>query len=548
MPRRPPPGLRPVRYGYAPPSVEKLLGALPVVAEFCRRLDLQGIVDRACPVREVARVTHGEVIEALVANRLTSPRPLLRVQDWARQWAVQEVFGIAADALNDDRIGRALDAIAPGLDQIVGSVGARAIATFGIDVARLHWDMTSISLYGAYEDPEAGFAQPRWGRPKDRRPDLKQVQTGLAVSGDGGIPVWHRAYDGGAGEVAQVVGAMEGLKALAGQHKLLLIGDSKLLSRGNIQAMNTARISFIAPAAKTYLPAAQLRALDVQAAIPVDYLAERDHGAPPEQRGGYRVVEGGITLKATRKTEADLRVRCVFVWSSARAQAAARSRAKKLDRATEDLERLRRGLGGVHYRTPARVAERVATIAATRKVTAFLRAETGTDPANGKPTLGWWFDQAALDREAATDGWYGLLTNLAVEQADAAEVLRRYKGQEVIERRYGAFKGPLGVAPMFLKTNRRIAALISVICLALLVFCLVERAVRQAIAPAIELAGLYLGRPATPTGRLIFEALAWLRLNPARGHDPPTVPIPPPLQAKLLELLKVNPTRPRWAS
>src|SRR6266568_3505344 len=38
--RCPPPGLRPVRYAYAPPSVEKLLGSLPVVAELCRRLDV----------------------------------------------------------------------------------------------------------------------------------------------------------------------------------------------------------------------------------------------------------------------------------------------------------------------------------------------------------------------------------------------------------------------------------------------------------------------------------------------------------------------------
>src|SRR6266540_873948 len=186
--RRPPPGLRPVRYAYAPPSVERLLGALPVVAGLCRRLDLAGIVDRACPVREVARVTHGQVVEALVANRLSSPRPLLRVQDWAAEWAVEEVFRIPPDALNDDRIGRALDAIAPELDQVVGSVRARAITAFGIDVARLHWDMTSVSLYGAYDEVQAGFAQPRWGKPKDRRPDLKQVQAGLAVSGDGGVP------------------------------------------------------------------------------------------------------------------------------------------------------------------------------------------------------------------------------------------------------------------------------------------------------------------------------------------------------------------------
>jgi transposase len=548
--RRPPPGLRPVRYAYAPPSVEKLLGSLPVVAEFCRRLDVAGIVDRACPMRaEVARVTHGQVIEALVANRLTSPRPLWRVADWAGEWAVEEVFGIAADALNDDRIGRALDAMAPQLDLVIGSVGARAIQVFGIDVARLHWDMTSISLYGVYDEAEAGFATPKWGKPKDRRPDLKQVQTGLAVSGDGGVPVWHRAFDGGAGEVAQVVGAMEGLKALAGARKVLLVGDSKLISRGNILAMTTAKVAFIAPASKTYLPAEHLRALDPEAASPVEYLAERDRDLPPERRGSYRVVEGGITLRAKRKAEQDLAVRCVLVWSSARAQAAATSRAKKLDRARADLQRVQRGLGSRHYRTAEQVHRRVQAIARQRKVTtALLRAEVGTDPTSGKPALSWWFDQAGLDAEAATDGWYGLLTNLTVEQADAAEVLRRYKGQEVVERRYGAFKGPLGVTPMFLKDNRRIAALITVICLALLVFCLVERAVRKAIAPAVELAGLYVGRPAKPTGRLVFEALAGLRLNPARGHDPPTIPTPPPLQARLLELLKVDPTRPRWAS
>ena len=34
-----------IRYG--PLSVEKALGALPVIAELCRRLDICGIVDRA---------------------------------------------------------------------------------------------------------------------------------------------------------------------------------------------------------------------------------------------------------------------------------------------------------------------------------------------------------------------------------------------------------------------------------------------------------------------------------------------------------------------
>ena len=234
-------------------------------------------MDRACPVREVATLTHGQVIEVLVANRLTSPTPLRRVEDWAGAWAVPEVFGIAPEALNDDRIGRALDAIAPKLDAIVGSVGARAIAAFGLEVARLHWDMTSISLYGAYDQPEEGFVAPRFGHPKDRRPDLKQVQTGLAVSGDGGVPVWHRAYDGGAGEVAQVAGAMRALRKLAGPAALPAGGrlQAGLLRqparhhgrRGGLHRPGRPRPT---------CPPRCWPPWTSQAAAPVDYLAERD--------------------------------------------------------------------------------------------------------------------------------------------------------------------------------------------------------------------------------------------------------------------------------
>src|SRR6266545_2808735 len=512
-----------LRAQFGAPSVDKALGALPVIADLCRRLDLAGIIDRACPVREVALVTHGQVIEALVANRLTSPTPLVHVEQWASQWAVQEVWGIDPHVLNDDRIGRALDAVAPQLDQIVGSVGARAIGVFGLEVARLHWDLTSISLYGAYPDPDDGFPTPRYGHPKDRRPDLKQVQTGLAVTGDqdGGVPIFHRAYDGGAGEVAQVIGAMTALKKLAGRKRLLLVGDSKLVSYPNLRAMIAAKVGFIAPASKTYVPAQTFAALDPQAATPVDYVAARDQHKPPERRGSWRVIEDTMTLAGKAKRDPVLSLRRVLVWSSARAQAAQTNRARKLQRARDDLGRLERGLVGI------------------------LKAEVATDPTTGKPTLSWHFDQAALDALAATDGWYALLTNLDPAEADAAEILRRYKGQEVVERRYGSFKGPLAVAPMFLKDNRRIAALITVICLALLIFCLVERQVRQAIAPAQKLDGLWAHRPAKPTGRLIFTALARLRLTPASGTDPPIIPQPPPLQAHILELLKVDATRPR---
>jgi hypothetical protein len=93
--------------------------------------------------------------------------------------------------------------------------------------------------------------------------------------------------------------------------------------------------------------------------------------------------------------------------SSARADAAVTARAKQLDRARDDLQRLTRGLGSRHYPDPEAVTARLAAIVRSRRVASLLRAEVGTDQATGKPTLAWWFDQAALAAEAATDGWYG---------------------------------------------------------------------------------------------------------------------------------------------
>lgn len=518
------------------------MGALPVVAAFERRLDIAGTIDRLCPVRDVAIATHGQVIEALVANRLTSPAPLVHVEDWARAFAVSEVFGIDADTLNDDRVGRALDAIAAHLDEIVGSVGARAITAFGIDVSRLHWDMTSISLVGDYDSPEAGFIAPSYGKPKDRRVDRKQVQVGLAVSGDGGIPVFHRAYDGKAGEINQVVAAMESLRKMAGEKTFLLVGDSKLVSYTNLSAVAAAGVTFVAPASKAYVGAGVLAACDKSLASAVAYVPER-HTArtTPGEAPVYLVYEDTMAVAGPRKADPVLDLRRVYVWSSGNAQAAVANRTRKCDRASEDLAKITRGLGGRYYASEAQVRAKVEAIARDRRVGAYLRFEIGVGP-NDRPTFVWHFDQAAIDAEAATDGWYALLTNLSVDEATAADVLIRYKGQEVVERRYGDFKGPLAVSPMLLKSNRRIEALITVICLALLVFCLVERAVRLAISPAVTMIGLYPERRAMkPTGRLVFAALAGMRLIPATATSPALIPQPSDIQLHLLRLLEVDP-------
>jgi hypothetical protein len=72
--------------------VSKRLGALPVAAEFLRRLDVAGIVDGLRPPGLRADVTHGRVIEVVVANRLAAPASLFRVEDGA--YSCEAVMGL----------------------------------------------------------------------------------------------------------------------------------------------------------------------------------------------------------------------------------------------------------------------------------------------------------------------------------------------------------------------------------------------------------------------------------------------------------------------
>jgi hypothetical protein len=525
-------------------AVEKRLGSLPVIADFCRRIDIAGIIDQACPIRDLAYATHGQVIEVLIANRLTSPVAMVRIADWARSWAVPEVFGVSADLLDDDRLGRALDAVAEQSERIIGSVGAAAIEAFGIDVTRLHWDMTSISLYGSYVDSDPAYPAPAYGHPKDRRSDLQQIQAGIAVSGDGGIPVWHRAYDGGAGEVAQVVDAMGWLKMLAGPRGFLLVGDSKLISYGNVTAMSDGAVTFIAPLAAARVPAGLFAGLDRGAATVVDYIAERDGDKPFWDRCRYRVTEDVMRMPGRRKRDPVHQLRRILVHSTANQQAAGKARRRQLDAARTDLDTLVRTAGTRYHPTIAAVTAKAAEITRRRRVTGYPQTSITTGP-DGKPVFSWSYDQTAIDADAAADGWYALLTNLPAD-IDAGEVLHRYKEQPTVERRYSTIKGPLAVAPIFLQNNRRIAALITVICLALLIFCLIEREVRTQLAPDTDMSGFYTdGRAVPPTGRLILQALGELRLVPAHNGKPPKIPQPGYLQAKLLALLNVDPTQPR---
>jgi hypothetical protein len=58
-------------------GVRRDVGALLIVADLLERLDLQRTVDRHVPQRGTAMLSCGEVITALIANRMCGPLPAL---------------------------------------------------------------------------------------------------------------------------------------------------------------------------------------------------------------------------------------------------------------------------------------------------------------------------------------------------------------------------------------------------------------------------------------------------------------------------------------
>ena len=177
---------------------------------------------------------------------------------------------------------------------------------------------------------------------------------------------------------------MTALKKIAGPRAFLLIGDSKLVSYDNVAAVTGQGCTFLAPAAKTYVKAAELAACDLARATQVSYTAQRDERKDPGRRGRWHVLEDGRPFQirnAKRKKDPPITLRRIFVHSSARASGAAASRAKKLARARDDPGRLVRGLGGRFYPDEKTVTERLQQIAAARKAGPYLRYTVSTTPA-----------------------------------------------------------------------------------------------------------------------------------------------------------------------
>jgi hypothetical protein len=508
------------------------IGALLLAAHFLRELDLVGVVDRALPRSPRSVLSVGEVAAALIASRLCSPSPLYDVAGWASGVAVHELLGIPAALLNDDRLGRALETFALHSESIRGVLATRAIERFGLDAGRLHVDLTTLRVAGAYED--SALVAKGWGSDRHVR---RQVRALQAATPDG-VSVYWRPDPGNASELALVGRSLARLAKLTGPAGLVVC-DSACGNPKTLAQIHDAGLRFVVPLRASSGFAEKFRdEIGHDALRPLRYTAAREARLAPEKRTRYRggLAEWTLTCPETGR---QLPVRVAWIHSSEEGREVAAARERALAKAEAELERVKRGLGGRYYPTRKHVQAKVNRIVSPN-IENLLIVRTGTR--NGKPTLTWERDHPAIATAAATDGIYPLATNQP-GRLTALTVLRQYKDQQIVERRHRDAKHTLKVRPIFLHNDDRIHALISIVGLALLIFGLIETQTRHALADHERLPGLLPeGRSAVPTGANILAAFQCLGLT----YTPAGIRLDrlTHTQRRILQLLQI---RPPWA-
>src|SRR5260221_3892223 len=137
-----------------PPGTRRHVGPLLIVAHYLRALGVAGIIDAALPRRGRALAGHGEIAAVLAASRLCSPAPLYDIAGWASSAAVAELLGIPAALLNDDRLGRSLEALAKVAEDVRGQLMLTAVRRFPAPHAsRLRLGLTAVRFAGRYPGP-----------------------------------------------------------------------------------------------------------------------------------------------------------------------------------------------------------------------------------------------------------------------------------------------------------------------------------------------------------------------------------------------------------
>ncbi len=503
----------------------RMIGPLVLTTPVLQRLGFRETVNRYCPIAEQADMDHGLVAELVTQSRLSDPGALYDLVGWAQRFALPDLYPEVerAEQLNDDRAGRMLDAIYDQRALIWGDLVANAARFYQLDLHRLHADTMAMTFAGLFADQpevegvphlEPGYnPQGEW---------VQQLKLFALVAGDGGLPVWFDALDGGTGDsttYAPQFAAFCAHTRLANflpLEEIILIGDGKMPTAGNQLTWLRLGLGYIGPVTMQDHHRQTLRELLAvgQTWEELPYVAQRDADKGPQERTVYRGLGHTVEVTDPEDPTRTWSVRHLYVHSSTLASREATRRQKEMQAIEAELQRIQGLVNKYDYKTPEIIIQRVQKKAfKKRRAQKYFTLEAVGHPDRPEAPLELRYsvDREQAQQDAELEGVYLLVAGGKAATLSDADILAEWKGQHKVERCFRLVNQVFLVAPLFVKTPQRIAALVFLIMVGALVAGLIERQVRRVVAKLQQpIKGLMPeGRDTLrPTAQRLFKAFA----------------------------------------
>jgi transposase len=497
------------------------VGAVPLLNHYFQRLRLAELLRQQLPADDVRQTISTErTVLLLVRNILLSREPLYGLPEWVARHAPDlfDLFHQQVAELRDDRLGNCLARLFHDTTpELLLAVVRRAIDEFGVSLDELHNDSTSVSFYGLYAGArkpidKQGRRQPAitWGHSKDRRPDLKQLLFTLTLANDGGVPLCFHVDCGNTTDDTTHRRSWDLLAQLAGTPDFLYVADCKLASRDNLRHIAARGGRFL-----TVLPATRREDSEFRQRL------QREPQTVVWLPCWTRIDEPDDPLRPVPSDHdpSDILRVCAdeeltadgfrLLWFHSRRKAALddAARSERCRRGIQQLQELQRRLSSprTRFRERSAVERAVQEILTSRQVESLLQVqiiqrdeESFRKQGRGRPSqhstyrrevrprfdLTWRVDDASWRAAQFDDGVFPLLTN--DRRLTPRELLEAYKRQPKIEKRFTQLKSHLDVAPVFLKSPKRVVGLFTIYFFALLVYALIERDLRLALGRAAK--------------------------------------------------------------
>lgn len=495
------------------------LNHLGLVAGMMNELGLVELIDRCLPKSEEKQiVSSGQAVKAMVLNGLGfHHRALYLTPHFFQDKPVDRLLGegIEAEHLNDDLLGRTLDAIFHyDPTRLYCQIASQTVLRLGLDLRCGHLDTTSFHVdgnsYGTDPSDDRRVIHITRGYSRDHRPDLNQVVLKLICEGQAGIPLLMTSLSGNSSD--KVI-FRDAINNYVGQYNLdwkldYIVADSALYTAETL--VNLDPIKWI-----TRVPETLKLARDFIGEIAPEIMEKRDEMAMKSLCVWY----GGV------------RQRWVFIYSPEAYRRALKACQKSfLKKTTAELRAFEK-LCGESFACEADAANSLLDFKKNLKYSDISESSIQAFPRYGRrgrpgknQTPDTWIYRIDGTLFSRLDPYQRMLQQkscfiLATNQVDQdilseQAVLEIYKDQQKVERGFRFLKDPLFMAStLFLKSPQRIMALMMVMTLCLLVYAALEHRIRMSLQNADEFFPNQEGKLiSNPTVRWVFQFFAGIHV------------------------------------